>query len=169
MIPSRESADDLAQGAPLLVLGIGNVLLGDEGAGVHAMRRLERDCGDAPGIDFVDGGTLGLTLAGMLGRREAIIVFDAAEMKAQPGTVAVFEGDAMDGFLGSNRKRSAHEVGLLDLMALAALGERLPARRALIGIQPQAVGWSVEPTPTVALAIPQACRHALDLIERWQA
>src|SRR5262245_36614170 len=162
MIPCLASAE-------VLVLGIGNVLLGDEGAGVHAMRRLERECEGVHGVDFVDGGTLGLTLAGLLDSSAALIVFDAAEMKAAPGTVAVFEGEAMDAFLGSARKRSVHEVGLLDLMALAALDGRLPRRRALIGIQPQAIDWSAEPSEVVARALPAACGHARALIERWSS
>jgi hydrogenase maturation protease len=163
MIPSRESAK-----ASILVLGIGNVLLCDEGAGVHAMHCLERECA-FPGVEYADGGTLSFTLAGLIDSSAALIVLDAAEMKAAPGSVEVFEGRRMDEFLGSERKRSVHEVGLLDLMALAALGGRLPARRALIGIQPQTVDWSEEPTAAVARAIPEACERARELIERWQA
>ena len=163
MIPSRASAR-----APILVLGIGNVLLGDEGAGVHAMRRLERDCRH-PAVQFADGGTLSFTLAGLIDASPGLIVFDAAEMKAAPGSVAVFEGSRMDEFLGSERKRSVHEVGLLDLMALAALGGSLPEKRALIGIQPQSIDWSESPSHEVARAIPEACARARQLIERWQS
>ena len=153
----------------LLVLGIGNVLLCDEGAGVHAMRHLERACGNSAGVDFVDGGTLSFTLAGLIEASAGLIVFDAAEMNAVPGSVGFFEGVRMDEFLGSERKRSVHEVGLLDLMALAALGGRLPARRALIGIQPQRIDWGEEPSPAVAAAIPRACERASELLARWQA
>jgi hydrogenase maturation protease len=165
MIPFRASAE-----APdsILVLGIGNVLLCDEGAGVHAVRQLEQGC-PIPGVQFVDGGTLSFTLAGLIESSGALIVFDAAEMNASPGSVAVFEGERMDEFLGSERKRSVHEVGLLDLMAAAALAGRLPGRRALIGIQPQSIDWAEAPGPAVAGAIPQACERARELIERWQS
>jgi len=169
MIPCRASADGVEIERALLVLGIGNTLLGDEGAGVHAMRRLEKSCGGLAGVEFVDGGTLSFTLAGLIESSAALIVLDAAEMKAAPGSVAVFEGERMDEFLGSERKRSVHEVSLLDLMALAALGGRLPARRALIGIQPQQIDWAETPSEVVAEAIPQACAQARELIERWQA
>jgi hydrogenase maturation protease len=151
----------------ILVLGIGNVLLGDEGAGVHAMRELEKDC-RVSGVRFVDGGTLSFTLAGLIESSSALIVIDAAEMKASPGSVALFEGARMDEFLGSGRKRSVHEVSLLDLMALAALTGRLPDRRALIGIQPLTIDWSESPSRTVAEALPGACACARELIERWQ-
>ena len=165
MTPCPASADDADS---ILVLGIGNVLLGDEGAGVHAMRRFEQGSRVA-GIEFADGGTLGFTLAGLIESRPALIVFDAAEMKAAPGSVAVFEGERMDEFLGCGRKRSVHEVGLLDLMAAAALGGRLPPRRALIGIQPHMIDWSEVPSEAVAQAIPQACERARELIERWRS
>ena len=54
-------------------------------------------------------------------------------------------------------------------MAIAALGGRLPPRRALIGIQPQTIDWSETPSAAVAQAIPRACEHARELIERWRA
>jgi len=171
MIPcpaSAETAERATSTEPILVLGIGNVLLGDEGAGVHAMRRLEQECG-FPDVRFVDGGTLSFTLAGLIESSPALIVIDAAEMKAPPGSVALFEGPQMDAFLGSERKRSVHEVSLLDLMALAALAGRLPNRRALIGIQPETIDWSDSPSRTVADAIPDACACARELIERWQS
>ncbi len=168
MIPFPVSAEPAARSGGLLVIGIGNVLLGDEGAGVHAMRLLERDCEGVRGVEFVDGGTLGLTLAGLVDSRCALIVLDAARMDAPPGSWSVFEGEEMDTFLGSSRQRSVHEVGLLDVMALAALGGRLPARRALIGIQPHTIDWSVEPSEPVVRALPAACREARALIERWR-
>jgi hydrogenase maturation protease len=164
MTPCRVSAEAPAS---ILVLGIGNVLLGDEGAGVHAMRRLERE-GRFGDVTFADGGTLSFTLAGLIESSPALIVLDAAEMEARPGHVAVFEGGSMDDFLGSTRKRSAHEVGLLDVMALVALGGRLPGRRALIGIQPCSVDWSEAPSEAVAQALPEACARAAELIARWQ-
>jgi hydrogenase maturation protease len=161
---SRASAE-----APprILVLGIGNVLLGDEGAGVHAMRRLERE-GRFDRVSFADGGTLSFLLAGLIESSPALIVIDAAEMGARPGHVDVFEGERMDAFLGSTRKRSAHEVGLLDVMALVALGGNLPVRRALIGIQPRLVDWSETPSEAVSQALPEACARASELIARWQ-
>jgi len=151
-----------------LVLGIGNILLGDEGAGVHAIQYFEQNHRPI-GVQFLDGGTLSFTLAGAIEDCETLIVFDAAEMKIPPGSVQVFEGEAMDDFLGNNRKRSVHEVGLIDLMAIAALVGRLPERRALVAIQPESMDWSDAPTDSVAQAIPHACGRALELIERWRA
>lgn len=151
-----------------LVLGLGNTLLGDEGAGVYAIRALQERHEGLADVEFLDGGTLSFTLAGSIEDAENLIVIDATQLKAQPGTVCVFEGEDMDRFLGSNRKSSVHEVSLMDLMAIASLAESLPARRALIGIQPEYLDWSDAPTDAVALAIPQVCDLAMDLVNRWK-
>jgi len=111
---------------------------------------------------------LSFFLARTIEDADKLIVVDAAEMGVSPGSVRVYEGEQMDAFLGSNRKRSVHEVGLIDLMAMAALAGRLPERRALIGIQPKSVDWSVVPSAPVAEAIPKACKHAFELLEKWQ-
>ena len=152
----------------VVVLGIGNVLLCDEGAGVHAVRRLSREIGELPGVTFIDGGTLGMMLASDLGDCDALVVIDAAETGQAPGSVVVFEAKGMDRFLGAGNMRSAHEIGLLDLMAAAALARGLPARRALIGIQAECVGWGLEPTEQAQAGIATACERARELIERWR-
>ena len=99
----------------ILVLGIGNTLLADEGVGIVAMRELETQFGAREDMEFLDGGTLSFTLAVPISECDALLVIDAAELGAAPGTVRSFEGEAMDQFLGENRKSSVHEVGLLDL------------------------------------------------------
>jgi hydrogenase maturation protease len=151
-----------------LVLGLGNTLLGDEGAGVYAVRALQEQYADRTDVEFLDGGTLSFTLAGPIEDADNLIVIDATQLKASPGTVRVFEGEDMDRFLGGNRKSSVHEVSLIDLMAIARLVEALPARRALIGIQPEYLDWSDAPTQTVARAIPVACDLAMQLIGMWR-
>ena len=120
----------------ILVLGIGNTLLTDEGVGIVAMRELEARFGPREDMEFLDGGTLSFTLAVPISECSALLVIDAAELGAVPGTVRSFEGEEMDRFLGANRKSSVHEVGLLDLMSISRLTGHWPERRALIGIQP---------------------------------
>ena len=71
-----------------LVLGIGNTLLADEGVGVHSLEALRRQYADFADIEFLDGGTLSFTLAGPVGECDELIVFDAANLNAAPGTVA---------------------------------------------------------------------------------
>ncbi len=149
-----------------LVLGVGNTLLTDEGAGIHVIDYLAQRHPDLPGVTYLDGGTLSFTLAGPIEEADNLVVVDAAELQAMPGTVRVYEGDEMDRFLGT-AKRSVHEVGLLDLLHIARLTGCLPARRALVGIQPGVLGWGDRPSPAVAQAIPQAADMVLGFLRTW--
>lgn len=149
-----------------LVLGVGNILLADEGAGVHAMHYLE-DTHDLPDTEYLDGGTLSFTLAADIAAADNLIVFDAAQLDAKPGTVRVFEDAEVDDFLRSGR-RSVHEVGFADLMDIARLEGTLPQHYALIGIQPEQLGWGEAPGAAVTRAIPEAAQRAAALIEKWK-
>ncbi len=151
-----------------LILGIGNVLLRDEGAGVFAIRQLADMAAQHDDIELMDGGTLSFTLAGAIEDADNLIVIDTAQYDGEPGTTRIFIGEQMDEFIGSNRKCSVHEVSLIDLMAIALLAGQLPQQRALIGIQPQTIAWGDTPTVPVAAAIRQACSQALQLAEEWR-
>lgn len=150
----------------ILVLGIGNTLLSDEGAGIHALDYLRKQLGHIPGVEFVDGGTLSFTLAPAIEEADSLIVIDAAQLAEEPGSVRCFTGSAMDDFLGKAR-RSVHEVGLKDLIDIARLTDCLPARRALVGIQPRQIDWGERPTEAVERAIPVAAAEVVSLLQRW--
>lgn len=153
----------------ILVLGLGNTLLSDEGVGVYVIDELARQDPDARHANYMDGGTLSFTLAGPIEEAAALIVVDTAQLDAEPGTIRVFEGPDMDVFVGSGKKSSVHEVSLHDLLAIASLEGNLPERRALIGIQPIHLDWGKEPSPRVAAAIPAACDAVHTLLNRWQS
>jgi hydrogenase maturation protease len=148
----------------ILVLGIGNTLLTDEGVGIVAMLQLQTQFGARDDMEFLDGGTLSFTLAVPISECDALLVIDAAELGAAPGTVRSFEGEAMDQFLGANRKSSVHEVGLLDLMSISLLTGHWPAQRALIGVQPAFVGWGEALMPEVAAGLPEVCAVATEIV-----
>ena len=153
----------------VLILGIGNTLLTDEGVGVYVIHALEDFISpDDEDVRLLDGGTLSFTLAGPIEEADALVVVDAAELKAKPGTLQVFEGVEMDRFLLGNRKSSVHEVGLTDLMAIARLAGHWPERRALVAIQPDLVDWGELPTEQVAAAVPGACARIQSLIGTWR-
>lgn len=152
-----------------LILGIGNVLLSDDGIGIHVLRALEtleQDGAIARPVALRDGGTIGLALLSEIERFEALIAIDAMEMGAQPGTVRRFVGAAMDAQL-CGKKRTAHEVALADLIMAAQLAGCAPQRRALVAIQPGTTGWGLSPGAPVAAAIPAACRAVQDLLKDW--
>jgi len=152
----------------MLVLGIGNTLLTDEGIGIHVLQALEPALANWPDVTLLDGGTLSFTLAGPIEDADALIVVDAANIKKQPGEWTLLKGEEMDAFLMSNRKSTVHEVGLTDLRAIAILAGHWPERRALLAIRPDVIDWGEQPTPAVAAAIPPACAAIKKLIREWQ-
>jgi hydrogenase maturation protease len=149
-----------------LFLGVGNTLLTDEGAGVHALQYLQQNNDITGDVEFVDAGTLSFTLADSIASARNLIILDAAELGEEPGHVRVFEGAELDDFLMSG-KRSVHEVGFADLMDIARLQDCLPVNRALIGIQPGSFGWGDEPGEAVSAAIPTVADLATQLLNRW--
>ncbi|MDH5470680.1 MAG: HyaD/HybD family hydrogenase maturation endopeptidase [Gammaproteobacteria bacterium] len=149
-----------------LVLGIGNTLLSDEGVGVHMLDWMQTHHPEITDIDYLDGGTLSFTLAPYIEDADNLIVIDAAELQAAPGTLQVFRGDEMDRFAGKT-KRSVHEVSLGDLLAIAHLTGCVPANRALVAIQPQAVDWGHSLSNPVKQALPGAGKHMLALLSEW--
>jgi len=130
------------------------------------MRYLQSHSESLPQTEFLDAGTLSFTLASDIAEADNLIIFDAAQINASPGTIRVFEGEELDSFLNSGR-RSVHEVGFADLMDIARLQDCLPANRALIGIQPELLGWGDSTGESVTAAIPRAADSARALITKW--
>lgn len=151
-----------------LVLGFGNVLLSDDGAGVRLMERL-RDEMDASAAEFVDGGTMSFGLLAHVEAASSLLMIDAANIHEPPATVRVFEGSAMDQFLRGFRRRTVHEVGLIDLMDCARLLGCLPSQRALICIQPQRIDWSTSLSAPVERSMSEAALRAKAILQRWRA
>ena len=143
----------------IAVVGIGNSLLTDDGAGIHTLERFaEGNTNDD--VFCLDGGTVGLALLDRLSDLDGLVALDAMKLGLRPGTVTVLEGEAMDAHL-RNQHGSVHEVGLSDLMDALRLRGDLPEKRALIGIEPEDMDWGTEPTAAVAAALPEAadCAH----------
>lgn len=151
-----------------LILGVGNTLLSDEGVGIHMLDYLRGHFPDLKNITYLDGGTLSFTLAAWLEKVDNLIVVDAAELHAAPGTVRVFEGEAMDRFAGKT-KRSVHEVSIGDLLSIAYLTDTLPVNRLLVGIQPQNIDWGSDLSPAVTQAMSCAAQQIISAITRWNS
>ena len=112
----------MASPPPILVLGIGNYLMGDEGVGVHAIRALERETMPG-GVRLLDGGTGGFHLLSYLQEYPTVLLVDATMDGAAPGTVRVLRPKFASDF---PRALSAHDIGLRDLIESVILTGRLP-------------------------------------------
>lgn len=139
-----------------LVLGIGNILLRDEGVGVVVARRIEaaRAAGDAVvpwDCRVVDGGTLGLDLLPMIGEADRVVMVDAVNLGRAPGTVTVLRNEMVQAALSGHV--SPHQIGVGDLVAAARLMGTMPPRLTLVGIQPGEIAIGLELTESVAAAV----------------
>lgn len=150
-------------GTPL-ILGLGNLVRGDEGLGVHAANHLSSQFTAFRSVEVMDGGTLGLSLIEPIAQSSALIVIDAANLGKPPGTTEVFIGAGMDRFVVNLKTRTAHDVNLVDLLHAVKLLDCLPSARALIAIQPHTLDLSTVLSPAVEAAIkslPDLCERLL--------
>jgi hydrogenase maturation protease len=150
----------------ILLLGLGNSMMRHDGIGVHVVNALDPWPGPQQDVRVRDGGTLVLSLLPEVESCDALIVVDAAMIGATPGSVKTFEGREMDAQLAGKR-HSVHELALSDLMAAAEFLGARPERRALVGVQPENIDWGLEPTETVADAMPRILGAVRELVERW--
>jgi hydrogenase maturation protease len=131
-----------------LVLGVGNLLLSDDGVGIHAIQRLQAAQLFPEEVQVVDGGTCGLDLLQFLEGIERLIIIDAAQMGRPPGTVVRLEGEQVPAYLAL--KTSPHEIGLPELLFAAKLTNIYPAQVVIFGVQPESLETSLGLTPAVA-------------------
>lgn len=145
----------------LLVLGLGNVLCGDDGAGPQVVARLAARYEAPPGVRIVDGGTLGLSLLSILADVPAAIVVDAVRVNGRaPGELVRLLDD--DVATATREQLSVHQVGVADLLDALRLLDRLPRRLVLHGVVPDSVALAYGCTPAVEAVLDQ-------LVERVRA
>lgn len=151
---TRKSGDcgDSAEG-PILVLGLGNLLLSDDGVGLELLTRLRRRRGDLGGVSFLDGGTQGLALLPYLTEAWGLLILDAVQLGAAPGTVHVID-DAPG--LAGRMASTAHEGNAADLLAAARLIGQCPAHVRVVGVEPAEVRTGVGLSDPVASAVDAA-------------
>ncbi len=143
--------------ASVLILGIGNLLLSDEGIGIHAVRCLaEREL--PPGVEVLDGGTSGADLVDHLEGRTKVIVIDAASGDGPPGTV--YRCEARD-LIEQEGSLSLHEFGLADSLHMAERLGCAPQRVIVLGVQPATLEPGLELSPEVAAVLPGILKVAL--------
>ena len=132
----------------VLVLGIGNILLSDEGVGVHVINRFQETFVIPDGVEVIDGGTMGLDLMPYFEGRSHVIVVDAMCADGQkPGTIRRFSGSQVMHMLGE--RISPHQIGLSDLLACTEVDSQLPEHIVLLGIVPESLDTGLEMTATI--------------------
>lgn len=146
-----------------LVLGVGNLLWADEGAGPRLVEllRVRGLTGDA---ELVDGGTQGLYLLPLLTEAKRVLLLDAVDVGKAPGDIVVLDSDEISA-LGQGRPLSLHQTTLHDLLAAAFLIGWMPEWLKLVGIQvAETEAWGEGPTLAVAEALPKAAQIVEELL-----
>ncbi len=143
-----------------LVLGVGNVLLGDDGLGVRAAELFNKTY-DLPGnVECIDGGTAGVNLLSTIEKFNHVIIIDAVSSGSPPATVHRFGPEDLG---SAPRGTTAHGLGVKELLALARFDGARP-EITLIGVVPRDVNPGVRLSPPVAGALPEAARMAAEVL-----
>jgi hydrogenase maturation protease len=141
----------MSERIPLLVLGLGNVLLEDDGVGSAAIARLRHRFEPPAAVRVFDGGTLGLSLLPYLQMADAVVLVDAVRADAAPGTLVRLDGDDVGPAVAT--RLSPHQVGVVDLLDGARWLDRYPARVVLVGIVPESMELAIGLSPSVGASL----------------
>ncbi len=149
----------------ILVLGIGNILLQDEGVGVRVVEYLLARYAFADNVQMLDGGTIGLELLFYIEGVDKLIVIDAVDAAQPPGGIVCLVDDEIPALLG--KKLSPHQVGLADLLVVARMRDIIPSQVVLIGVQPAMIDTGLELSPIISAKVPEMAQMILDQIRAW--
>jgi hydrogenase maturation protease len=147
--PSQPARTDRC---PVLVLGVGNILLRDEGVGVRVVEAMQQ-MDLPPGVELVDGATAGFDLLDVLADRQKVIVIDAIDGDFKPGTVLRFSAE--EATPQAHAGVSLHEVGILEALAATRLLGIAPAEVTVLGVKPKDDGYGLELSAQVGALVPR--------------
>ncbi|MBI3599506.1 MAG: HyaD/HybD family hydrogenase maturation endopeptidase [Nitrospinae bacterium] len=136
----------------ILVLGVGNILLKDEGVGVRVIERLQRDYKFPPNVEIIDGGTAGLGLLNLFEGIDHLIIVDAIQGNDTPGSLYRFKFEDISANIP--KKFSPHQIGIFETLTVKKVLGKLPDT-TIIAIQPKDCNhWGMELTPEIENKIP---------------
>ena len=139
----------------LLVIGVGNVLLRDDGVGVRVIEELSRREWP-PEVELLDGGTAGLDLLYLMEGADRVILVDSLEAGDAPGSIYRFTAGELNGFV-RKAALSLHQVGVLEVLELARVLGKLPPT-TVVGVQPADLGQGMELSAPLRRALSRVCR-----------
>ena len=159
--------ESLVEVAPITVLGIGNIILRDEGFGVRAMEYLREGWNFPEEVRLLDGGTLGPELLHFVMGTQRLLILDAISGGGAPGKVYRFENDAVMAHF--QEKLSSHEIGIQDVLAWLTVTNRAIPQVVVLGMQPYELSAGLTLSPEMAAALPSFAARAVEELVRWGA
>jgi hydrogenase maturation protease len=154
-------------GVRILALGIGNLLLKDEGAGCHAIKALRERFSFPGNVELIDGATMGLDLLPYIEGRDKLLLIDAVDFNSEPGTIKVMEGSDIKAFL--DLKFSVHQIGVPDMLFAASFSGIAPPLISLVGIQPEKIEAGIELSDTLSGKFPELLDTIVEKLRHWGA
>jgi hydrogenase maturation protease len=152
MSPRERGKSTKSQKKRILILGVGNLLLSDEGLGIHVARKLmEMDF--PPEVEVLDGGTDGFGLMHALLQADRLILVDAVRGGGTPGSIYRFGIEDCPPF-PDIFKTSVHQISILEVINLSGLIGSTP-RTTVIGVEPKRLEMGMELSPQIEATIPK--------------
>ena len=145
----------------IVLLGVGNILLSDEGLGVHVVKDLKESFAFTPAITIIDGGTMGMELLTYMRGMKKILLVDAINGGEPPGTVYEFPHKELEQYFTEHI--SVHEVGMQDILRIRAIQEE----PLVIGVEPESLEIGFEPSEVVQRALPEVKVRVLNVLRQW--
>ncbi len=150
-----------------VVLGLGNLLLGDEGFGIHAVQYLQARAGAQFPVEWVDGGVLGLNLLPLVEACSHLLVLDAVDAGKPGGTLLELAQDEIPLYNGI--KLSEHQVGFQEVLGMAKFRGCYPSHLHLIGVQSVDMFTGIKLSPLVWAAFPEVYQRVGIILQSWFA
>ncbi|MGE0353385.1 MAG: HyaD/HybD family hydrogenase maturation endopeptidase [Gemmatimonadales bacterium] len=148
-----------------MVLGLGNPIMGDDGAGLAVLDALQRQWRLPVEVECADGGTWGMNLLPMIESAGRLLLLDAINNGGMPGSLVRLDREALPRFLA--HKVSPHQIDLQEVLALAELRGTLTHETVAIGVQPGSVEMRHGLSPAVADGVAAAAAAAAAQLEAW--
>jgi len=148
----------------ILVLGVGNILLSDEGIGVRVIEALEQRYVMPEGVEVLDGGTAGMELLEAMANRTHLIIVDAiVSRKSEPGALLILRDEEVPVLF--NNKISPHQLGLSDVLSALRFTGEFPDKITLVGVIPHSLEPNIGLTPTVEASLEPALQAVLAALQ----
>jgi hydrogenase maturation protease len=147
------------------IIGVGNILLMDEGVGPKVVEILQKNYKFEPEIEIIDGGTLGLDLLPYIEKFKKILLIDIVDFHKEPGYIGILRGEEIPPYLKT--KLSLHHVGVQDLLEIARLMGMMPEELVLVGIQPEVIDMGLDLSQTLKVKLNKLVEEVLKIINSW--
>jgi hydrogenase maturation protease len=149
----------------ILVLGIGNLLMTDDGIGVRVVQLLGERYRFPERVTILEGGTLGLDLLPSLENVQRLVIVDALDIGAAPGTLVRLSGGEIPPALET--RLSPHQIGLKELLTVASLLGQAPGDTVLWGVQPESIEMALRLSPPVEAQLEPLAGKVLEELAAW--